>query len=95
MMCENKPHLVIYGKKDCPQCEMTVKYLDRHETGFTYINIEHDEDAYNYVTKTLGFLQAPAVVALYPNGSEQSWAGFRPDRLQGYVSTAARFHDDS
>ena len=92
MMCESKPHLVIYGKKDCPQCVMTVKYLDRHETGFTYINIEHDEDAYKYVTKTLGFRQAPAVVALYPNGSEQSWSGFRPDRLQGYVSTAARFH---
>ena len=94
-MCENKPHLVIYGKKDCPQCDMTVKYLDRHETGFTYINIEHDQDACDYVKKTLGYLQAPAVVARYPNGSEQSWSGFRPDRLQGYVSTAARFRDDS
>ena len=95
-MCENKPHLVVYGKKNCSQCDMTVKYLDRNETGFTYINIEHDETAYKYVTKTLGFMQAPAVVALYPNGSEQSWAGFRPDRLQGYVSTAARFfRDDS
>jgi len=94
-MCENKPHLVVYGKNNCSQCDMTVKYLDRAETGFTYINIEHDEAAYDYVTKTLGYLQAPAVVALYPNGSEQSWSGFRPDRLQGYVSTAARFRDDS
>ena len=94
-MCENKPHLVVYGKSNCPQCDMTVKYLDRNETGFTYINIEHDQAAYDYVTKTLGYLQAPAVVALYPNGSEQSWSGFRPDRLHGYVSTAARFRDDS
>ena len=92
-MCESTPELTIYGKSDCSQCKMTVKYLDRNDTGFTYINIEHDEDAYKYVTKTLGFRQAPAVVALYPNGSEQSWSGFRPDRLQGYVSTAARFHD--
>ena len=94
-MCERKPMVIVYGRPNCPQCDMTVKYLDRHDTGFTYINIEHDEDAYDYVTKTLGFRQAPAVVALYPNGSEQSWSGFRPDRLQGYVSTAARFRDDS
>ena len=91
MMCENKPHLVVYGKKDCSQCDMTVRYLDRADTGFTYINIEHDEAAYNYVTKTLGFLQAPAVVALYPNGSEQSWSGFRPDKLSGFVNVAKKW----
>ena len=93
-MCENKPHLVVYGKSNCSQCDMTVKYLDRHETGFTYINIEHDETAYKYVTKTLGFMQAPAVVALYPNGSEQSWAGFQPSRLAGFISSAKRWSDD-
>ena len=92
-MCESTPELTIYGKSECTQCDMTVRYLDKHEAGFTYINVEHAQDAYDYVTKTLGYRQAPAVVALYPNGSEQSWSGFRPDRLQGYVSTAARFHD--
>ena len=92
-MCESAPELTIYGKSDCSQCKMTVKYLDRNDTGFTYINIEHDQDAYNYVTKILGYRQAPAVVARYPNGSEQSWSGFRPDRLSGFVAAAARFHD--
>ena len=92
-MCESAPELTIYGKSDCSQCKMTVKYLDRNDTGFTYINIEHDQDAYNYVTKTLGYRQAPAVVARYPNGSEQSWSGFRPDKIQGYAMAAARFHD--
>ena len=93
-MCESTPELTIYGKSDCSQCDMTVKFLDRNDTGFTYINIEHDQDAYNYVTKILGYRQAPAVVARYPNGSEQSWSGFRPDRLSGFVAAAARFHDD-
>ena len=93
-MCESTPELTIYGQSNCTQCSMTVKYLDKHGTGFAYINIEHDRDAYNYVTKTLGYRQAPAVVARYPNGSEQTWSGFRPDRLSGYVTTAARFHDD-
>jgi len=94
-MCESAPELTIYGKSECAQCDMTVRYLDKHEAGFTYINIEHDQDAYNYVTKTLGYRQAPAVVARYPNGSEQSWSGFRPDRLSGFVAAAARFRDDS
>ena len=93
-MCESTPELTIYGKSECSQCDMTVRYLDKHEAGFVYVNIEHDQAAYDYVTKTLGYLQAPAVVARYPNGSEQSWSGFRPDRLSGFVAAAARFHDD-
>ena len=93
-MCENKPALIVYGKKDCSQCDMTVRYLDSNETGFTYINIEHDEAAYKYVTKTLGFLQAPAVVALYPNGSERSWSGFRPDKLSGFVAVSKKWVSD-
>ena len=94
-MCESTPELTIYGKSECNHCDMTVRYLDKHEAGFTYINIEHDQDAYDYVTKTLGYRQAPTVVARYPNGSEQSWSGFRPDRLSGFVVAAARFRDDS
>ena len=90
-MCESTPELTIYGKSECTQCSMTVRYLDKHDTGFTYINIEHDQDAYNYVTKTLGYRQAPAVVARYPNGSEQSWSGFRPDKLAGFVSSARKW----
>ena len=94
-MCESTPELTIYGKSECTQCDMTVRYLDKHEAGFTYINIEHDQDAYDYVTKTLGYRQAPAVVALYPNCSEQSWSVFRPDRFAGFVAAAERFRDDS
>ena len=93
-MCESTPELTIYGKSECTQCSMTVRYLDKHDTGFAYVNIEHDQDAYKYVTKTLGYRQAPAVVARYPNGSEQSWAGFQPSRLAGFISSAKRWSDD-
>lgn len=91
MMCESKPHAIIYGKDNCTQCEMTVKLFDRETTGFTYINIEEDLDAYKYVTKTLGYRQAPVVVALFPNGSESHWSGFNPAKISGYVAAARKW----
>ena len=91
MMCWREPSVTVYGKTVCGQCDMTVRVLDKEGVGFTYINMEHDQDAYNYVTKTLGYRQAPAVVARYPNGSEQSWSGFRPDKLAGFVSSARKW----
>ena len=94
MMCWREPSVTVYGKTVCVQCDMTVRVLDKEGVGFTYINMEHDKEAFEYVTKTLGYRQAPAVVARFPDGSEQTWSGFRPDKIQGYAMAAARFHDD-
>ena len=93
MMCWREPSVTVYGKTVCGQCDMTVRVFDKEGVGFTYINMEHDTAAFEYVTKTLGYRQAPAVVARFPDGSEQTWCGFRPDKIQGYAMAAARFHD--
>lgn len=92
-MCWSKPAVLVYGKNDCTQCDMTVKVLDKEGLDFTYINIEEDVDAFEYVTKTLGYRQAPAVVALYPDGSETHWSGFRPEKIKGYVATARKWRE--
>lgn len=93
-MCRNKPAVIVYGKNSCPQCDMTRKLLDRDQIDYTYINIEDDADAYNYVTKTLGYRQAPAVVALFPDGSETHWSGFQPARIAGYARAARAFKNE-
>lgn len=94
-MCRNKPAVIVYGKNSCPQCDMTRKLFDRDSIGYTYINIEDDADAYEYVTKTLGYRQAPAVVALFPGGSETHWSGFQSARIAGYIRAAKGWRDDS
>lgn len=94
-MCRNKPAVIVYGKNSCPQCDMTRKLFDRDSIGYTYINIEEDADAYEYVTKTLGYRQAPAVVALFPGGSETHWSGFQPARIAGCIRAAKGWRDDS
>lgn len=90
-MCYRGPSVTIYGKNNCNQCDMTVKLFDREGVSFTYINIEEDPDAFKFVTHTLGYKQAPAVVARFPGGSEETWSGFRVDRIKGYARASTKW----
>lgn len=90
-MCWREPMVTIYGKKNCTQCDMSVKVFDTEGVSFTYVDMEEDEDAFDFVTKTLGLRQAPVVVARYPGGSESHWSGFRPDKIKGYARAAAKW----
>lgn len=91
MMCWKEPGVTVYGKDNCNQCDMTVKLFDREGVSFTYINIEEDADAFEFVTQTLGYRQAPAIVARFPGGSEETWSGFRVDRIKGYARASAKW----
>lgn len=93
-MCWKTPQVTVFGKSECTQCDMTVKVLDSSGVDFTYIDIEEDEVAYEHVTKTLGYRQAPAVVARYPDGSEAHWSGFRPDKIKGYARASSKWAKD-
>lgn len=90
-MCWKEPMVRIYGKNNCNQCDMTVRLFDREGVSFTYINIEEDADAFEFVTKTLGYKQAPAIVARFPGGSEETWSGFRVDRIKGYARASTKW----
>lgn len=91
MMCYREPSVTIYGKSNCNQCDMTFRLFDREGVSFTYINIEEDAEAFEFVTKTLGYKQAPAIVARFPGGSEETWSGFRVDRIKGYARASAKW----
>lgn len=90
-MCWKEPGVTVYGKDNCNQCDMTVRLFDREGVSFTYINIEEDAEAFEFVTQTLGYRQAPAIVARFPGGSEETWSGFRVDRIKGYARASAKW----
>ena len=99
-MCESKPVLTFYGKPNCVQCDASQRTLngkpDETPIEYTYVDVTKDEDAYNYITRTLGYMQAPVCVVDYGNGVESHWSGFRPDKLRGFMSRARKWaRDDS
>ena len=67
--------ITVYSKPSCVQCNATYRALDGAGLDYEVVDVTEDAAAYEYV-KSLGYLQAPVVVA----GDEQ-WSGFRPDRI--------------
>lgn len=67
----------VFSKPNCVQCNMTYKVLDASGTEYNVTDITEDTEAYDFVTKELGYFQAPVVVA--PDGTH--WSGFRPDLI--------------
>ncbi len=93
-MCESKPVITVYTKKNCVQCSATKKYLTEKNTRFETVDLSTDELAMAAV-KDLGYRQAPIVFVRYPNGSESHWSGFNPPKLDGFIAAAKRWRDDS
>ena len=68
----------VYSKKPCVQCDQTKRHLTKREIPFTEQPLEGDNlDA----AIELGFGSAPVVFVAYPDGTEHSWCGYRPDRI--------------
>lgn len=75
--------ITVYTKPACVQCKATYRALDKAGIEYDIIDIAEDADARDYVM-ALGYLQAPVVVA-----GDSHWSGFRPDRINALVSSAA------
>ena len=74
-MTRQQGKVTVYSKPACVQCDATYRALDKKGIEYSVVDISTDDDAVERV-RALGFLQAPVVVA-----GEESWAGFRPDRI--------------
>jgi mycoredoxin len=58
----------VYGTKWCPDCIRAKQVLGRHNVPFTWIDIEDDEKAAEYVVKVNhGNQSVPTIV--FPDGS--------------------------
>lgn len=75
--------ITVYTKPACVQCHATFKALDKNGLDYKIVNIADDTAARDYVM-SLGYLQAPVVVA-----GEQHWSGFRPDAIRALNANAA------
>lgn len=67
----------VYTKSRCPQCSATIRWLDKHSLTYEVESVEGNEE----VLKQLGFIQAPVVIVGDSDDQQQSWSGYRPDKL--------------
>lgn len=69
---------VVYTKPECRNCDKTKAYFDTKGITYTVIDITEDTAAYDYVTKELGYSQAPVV---RHTKTGEHWSGLRRDKL--------------
>ncbi|MTE22971.1 glutaredoxin-like protein NrdH [Microbacterium sp. ZXX196] len=67
--------ITVYSKPSCVQCNATYRALDAKGIEYQVTDVSEDAAALEQV-KSLGYLQAPVVVA-----DEEHWSGFRPDKI--------------
>lgn len=67
--------VTVYSKPACVQCDATYRALDRKGIDYDVVDLTIDPTALE-VVRTLGYLQAPIVVA-----GDVHWSGFCPDRI--------------
>ncbi|MGD0794127.1 MAG: glutaredoxin domain-containing protein [Dehalococcoidales bacterium] len=58
----------VYGTKWCPDCARAKQVLSRHNVPFTWVDIENDEKALEYVLEVNhGYQSVPTII--FPDGS--------------------------
>ena len=75
--------ITVYTKPSCVQCNATYRALDSKGIEYEVLDLSEDPAALERV-KSLGYLQAPVVVA-----GDAHWSGFRPDRIKTLAVVAA------
>ena len=85
-MQNTTPAITFYSKPACVQCTMTKKALEKKGLAYAEVDITEDPAALAYVTRELGYSQAPIVKI----SDTTHWAGFRPDRIQSLAAALGR-----
>lgn len=67
--------IIVYTKPSCVQCNATYRALDAKGIVYEVRDVTQDEEALE-LTKRLGYMQAPVVVA-----GDDHWSGFQPDKI--------------
>lgn len=62
------PAIVVYGTSWCPDCRRAQRVLDLNQVPYTYVNIEENEEAAEYIVAVnRGYRSVPTIV--FPDGS--------------------------
>lgn len=74
--------VTLYTKPNCPACTMTKRHLDKRGVGYDELPID---DGVLLRADAAGIASAPIVEAV----GFAPWGGYRPDRIDALVMTAA------
>lgn len=71
-----KESVTLFTQPGCGQCIATKRALDAKNIKFDIRDITKDQDAYDYVTKKLGYSGLPVVET-----DSDNWTGFNADKI--------------
>lgn len=74
--------VTVYTKPACVQCNATYRALDKKGIPYNSVDVSQDPEALERL-KSLGYMQAPVVVA-----GDDHWSGFRPDKIEELALSA-------
>ena len=78
---ENNNMVKVYTKTVCQPCRFTKEFLKNNSIPFIEVNIEEQPSAIDEL-KLAGYMGVPVVAV---GSLDNSWQGFRPDRLEELV----------
>lgn len=76
------PHVTVYSKPKCVQCNATYRDLDRLGLDYTKVDMSQDPNALDEILAK-GFQSAPVVVV---GEWENSWSGYQPEKIAELAS---------
>lgn len=72
--------VTLYSLPGCGGCIATKRAFDSKNIKFEEVDVTQDAEAFEYVTKTLGYNQMPVVDA-----GDNHWSGFKPAEIETLV----------
>lgn len=81
--------VTVYTSPSCVQCNATKRQLKLKNQPYDPVDVTENQDAYDFITKELGYIQVPVVVVKEGERLIDHWSGFRPDRLKAVLAAAA------
>lgn len=72
----NTETVTLFSKPGCGGCVATKRAFTSKGIVFNEIDVTKDENAYDYVTKKLGYAQMPVVET-----ESSHWSGFDPEQI--------------
>jgi len=75
--------VIVYSKKQCPQCQATYRHLDRKGVKYQVVDVETDRAAFDQLVAE-GYRAMPVVKT-----ENDAWAGFRPDKIDSLAKAKA------
>lgn len=84
------PHITVYSKAECSQCDRTIFMLERAGATHTVVKIDDgtpEAAAALAAIKALGFMGAPVVVTNRTGDPKDdvSWSGLIPDKVKEHA----------